>query len=190
MTYASSSRMFSAVSADVTAATVNNDTFYPGFGPGGGDVQIKPGAIAIFAGFIDRLNLDCGKLGHSAFPGFPTLGSGFYGTTRELKGPIGTAFTNNYGVFLGFTGRPWMLLWRREWDSNPRYSHPYSGFQDRRLRPLGHPSGTGSRYEFMEERLNCSSICHSFAIPVFHDAPRISKTVGGLFLHRRLNVRV
>ena len=30
--------------------------------------------------------------------------------------------------------------WRREWDSNPRYSHPYSGFQDRRLRPLGHPS--------------------------------------------------
>ena len=30
--------------------------------------------------------------------------------------------------------------WRREWDSNPRYSRPYSGFQDRRLRPLGHPS--------------------------------------------------
>ena len=32
------------------------------------------------------------------------------------------------------------IYWRREWDSNPRYSHPYSGFQDRRLRPLGHPS--------------------------------------------------
>ena len=32
------------------------------------------------------------------------------------------------------------MHWRREWDSNPRYSHPYSGFQDRRLRPLGHPS--------------------------------------------------
>ena len=31
-------------------------------------------------------------------------------------------------------------IWRREWDSNPRYSYPYSGFQDRRLRPLGHPS--------------------------------------------------
>jgi hypothetical protein len=26
-------------------------------------------------------------------------------------------------------------------DSNPRYGFPYSGFQDRRLRPLGHPSG-------------------------------------------------
>ena len=30
--------------------------------------------------------------------------------------------------------------WRRERDSNPRRSSRY-GFQDRRLRPLGHPSG-------------------------------------------------
>ena len=49
--------------ADVPAAAVNNDTLYPGFGPGGGDVQIKPGAVAIFAGCDDRLDLDCGKLG-------------------------------------------------------------------------------------------------------------------------------
>ena len=28
---------------------------------------------------------------------------------------------------------------REEGDSNPRASHPASGFQDRRLRPLGHP---------------------------------------------------
>ena len=25
-------------------------------------------------------------------------------------------------------------------DLNPRYGYPYSGFQDRRLKPLGHPS--------------------------------------------------
>ena len=33
-----------------------------------------------------------------------------------------------------------MLEWRRERDSNPRYPFWYSGFQDRRHRPLGHPS--------------------------------------------------
>jgi hypothetical protein len=32
------------------------------------------------------------------------------------------------------------LNWRRERDSNPRYGFPYSGFQDRRLQPLGHLS--------------------------------------------------
>ena len=30
--------------------------------------------------------------------------------------------------------------WRRKRDSNPRVSHPTNGFQDRRLRPLGHSS--------------------------------------------------
>ena len=35
-------------------------------------------------------------------------------------------------------------VWRREWDSNPRYSRLHNGFQDRRHRPLGHPSaGSG-----------------------------------------------
>ena len=29
---------------------------------------------------------------------------------------------------------------RRDWDSNPGWSFPHSGFQDRRLQPLGHPS--------------------------------------------------
>ena len=32
-------------------------------------------------------------------------------------------------------------LWRRERDSNPRWSFPHSGFQDRRFQPLTHPSG-------------------------------------------------
>ena len=32
------------------------------------------------------------------------------------------------------------LKWRRDWDSNPGASFPANGFQDRRLRPLGHPS--------------------------------------------------
>jgi hypothetical protein len=32
--------------------------------------------------------------------------------------------------------------WRRERDSNPRNGFPFSGFQDHRHRPLGHPSRT------------------------------------------------
>ena len=31
-------------------------------------------------------------------------------------------------------------LWRRGWDSNPRYSCPYTAFPVPHLRPLGHPS--------------------------------------------------
>lgn len=32
-------------------------------------------------------------------------------------------------------------FWRRRWDSNPRWSCPHAGFQDRYIRPLCHPSG-------------------------------------------------
>ena len=32
-------------------------------------------------------------------------------------------------------------LWRKEWDSNPRYTKMYNGFRDRHNRPLCHPSG-------------------------------------------------
>lgn len=37
-------------------------------------------------------------------------------------------------------------IWRKRWDSNPRYGFPHAGFQDRFLKPLGHSSchnGTG-----------------------------------------------
>ena len=30
--------------------------------------------------------------------------------------------------------------WRKGWDSNPRYALTHAGFQDRCLKPLGHPS--------------------------------------------------
>ena len=33
-----------------------------------------------------------------------------------------------------------LRIWRRERDSNPRNGFPFSGFQDHRHRPLGHPS--------------------------------------------------
>ena len=33
-----------------------------------------------------------------------------------------------------------ILKWRMGWDSNPRYAYTHGGFQDRCLKPLGHPS--------------------------------------------------
>ena len=41
-------------------------------------------------------------------------------------------------------GIPWdaQYSWRMGRDSNPRWSCPHSGFQDRRIRPLCHPSET------------------------------------------------
>src|SRR5882757_593245 len=35
------------------------------------------------------------------------------------------------------------IYWRKGWDSNPRYPCRYAGFQDRCLKPLGHPSVSG-----------------------------------------------
>ena len=37
------------------------------------------------------------------------------------------------------------LKWRTGWDSNPRWGCPHGGFQDRCLKPLGHPSCTAPR---------------------------------------------
>jgi hypothetical protein len=31
-------------------------------------------------------------------------------------------------------------IWRREWDSNPRYAFTHTRFPSVRLKPLGHPS--------------------------------------------------
>ncbi len=33
-----------------------------------------------------------------------------------------------------------IVVWRRGEDSNPRTAHTVNGFQDHRLKPLGHPS--------------------------------------------------
>ena len=38
--------------------------------------------------------------------------------------------------------------WRRGWDSNPRYAEAHDGFQDRSLKPLGHPSTVDPRFRF------------------------------------------
>jgi hypothetical protein len=48
--------------------------------------------------------------------------------------------TNTHSKVVRRTGtfRP---VWRREWDSNPRYGFPHTRFPSVRLKPLGHLSG-------------------------------------------------
>jgi hypothetical protein len=46
--------------------------------------------------------------------------------------------------------------WRKGWDSNPRYSFPHAGFQDRCLKPLGHPSEDD---QTLLARRSCTATC-------------------------------
>ena len=48
-----------------------------------------------------------------------------------------------------------VLKWRMGWDSNPRYACTYGGFQDRCLKPLGHPSRARRNYAVHPAHLKC-----------------------------------
>jgi hypothetical protein len=58
-----------------------------------------------------------------------------HGINHRNEGQLKTALLmcGNCAAFVA-------LAWRTEWDSNPRESCPSAGFQDRCLKPLGHPS--------------------------------------------------
>src|ERR1051325_7947254 len=49
--------------------------------------------------------------------------------------------------------------WRRGWDSNPRYPRRYGGFQDRCLKPLGHPSGGKQKSEGRKQKSGFGHFC-------------------------------
>ena len=51
---------------------------------------------------------------------------------------------------------------REEWDSNPRMSCPINGFQDRRLRPLGHPPGRSVVARHRPGGLPCRDECRGY----------------------------
>ena len=58
----------------------------------------------------------------------------------ERRKTITPAFARVYLISLDVLGCPWKGSWRREWDSNPRYSLKYTRFPSVRLKPLGHLS--------------------------------------------------
>src|SRR5688500_19394859 len=56
--------------------------------------------------------------------------------------------------------------WRRERDSNPRAPFGANGFQDRRLKPLGHPSG-------------CAAVQRILMVPHHRKAKPLAATASG-----------
>ena len=62
-----------------------------------------------------------------------TVGAGAVGVAETAETPAGG---NGKRVFAGFIS----MKWRMGWDSNPRCACTHAGFQDRCLKPLGHPS--------------------------------------------------
>jgi len=62
------------------------------------------------------------------------------------KGELLRALAASAGVKSAPAGVPSSVpMWRMGWDSNPRYACAHGGFQDRCLKPLGHPSETLKR---------------------------------------------
>ena len=53
--------------------------------------------------------------------------------------------------------------WRKGWDSNPRYPCRHAGFQDRCLKPLGHPSKPLKLFSFTPYAKPKMSARHRFA---------------------------
>src|SRR5215831_20258769 len=52
--------------------------------------------------------------------------------------------------------------WRKGWDSNPRYPCRHAGFQDRCLKPLGHPSAAAVQSlskSNIKNRIAASPLC-------------------------------
>ena len=84
---------------EVPAVAVNHSALYPGLRPGGSDIQIKPGPVAIPAWFGGRLDLDRSKLWLILFPDFPTPWGGLSGTIKELTTPLKAVFTYGSGYF-------------------------------------------------------------------------------------------
>ncbi len=72
---------------------------------------------------------------------------------------MGPGYARPPGHLQGDTGN---VGRREEWDSNPRMSCPINGFQDRRLRPLGHPPGRSVVARHRPGGLPCRDECRGY----------------------------
>src|SRR3546814_21198312 len=61
-------------------------------------------------------------------------------------------------------------VWRRGWDSNPRWGSTHASFQDWCLKPLGHPSLGGRAASGTAGQLAKRSSSANLEMPA-HDAP-------------------
>lgn len=59
---------------------------------------------------------------------------------RLIKGVGRNVSTIELKKILSIIAKSYSINWRKGWDSNPRWAFTHGGFQDRCLKPLGHPS--------------------------------------------------
>ncbi len=134
--------------SQVPAPAVDHDSLHPRPRPRSGDAQIEPVSVAVHTRLLDRLDLCGGESRHSQPITSPTLMWGnlgyFAGTLRSVipRKP------RKSGVFSVLSGTIRIKIWRMGWDSNPRGTRAPAGFQDRCLRPLGHPSAARCRQTY------------------------------------------
>src|SRR5216683_5331397 len=67
--------------------------------------------------------------------------SSSFGATLLRQGFGGHSASRYRFAELVLRSAPREAEWRMGWDSNPRCACTHAGFQDRCLKPLGHPSG-------------------------------------------------
>ena len=150
----------------------------PVMAAGGADEAVGPapgGEMPGTGGFIGKARLE-GGAGHGAVI---VPAAGHHETLHEH--PADAHQKLNISSNRAQRDKPLQCItagrWRREWDSNPRYGlSPYNGLANRRLRPLGHPSGgvpRRLRHAFLESRPErCQQQC-AVTIPAPR-RPRIS----------------
>src|SRR5580765_2164379 len=85
--------------------------------------------------------------------------------------------------------------WRMGWDSNPREACAPAGFQDRCLKPLGHPSKVLFFRLFLRavalDMSLCYPICYPLPVRPYFSTPQRRVDLGGaILLHRRGDMRV
>ena len=67
-------------------------------------------------------------------------GSASYGHSSHHMRRSDRKYSTNVMCFWTFWDVVKYQNWRKGWDSNPRWACTHGGFQDRCLKPLGHPS--------------------------------------------------
>jgi hypothetical protein len=77
------------------------------------------------------------------------------------------------------------VYWRKGWDSNPRYPCRHAGFQDRCLKPLGHPSNPLKLFSYLRNAWGrecpfaTALLPNVFGAPVYGGAQYVVNSRGG-----------
>jgi hypothetical protein len=79
--------------------------------------------------------------------------------------------------------------WRKGWDSNPRYPCRHAGFQDRCLKPLGHPSNPLKLFSYLrtspgrKRPFTTALLLNVFGALVYGRAQHVVNSCRGAFLN-------